>query len=78
MGQKYTLEELKQFDGKDGRRAYVAYKGKVYDVTHSTQWEDGDHYGQHAAGLDLTEAMDMAPHEEDALGDFPVVGELAG
>jgi len=25
---KFTLEELKQYDGKDGRPAYIAYKGK--------------------------------------------------
>jgi len=32
---KFTLNELKQYDGRDGRSAYIAYKGKVYDVTES-------------------------------------------
>jgi predicted heme/steroid binding protein len=38
---KFTLEELKQYDGRDGRPAYIAYKGKVYDVTDSFLWIDG-------------------------------------
>ena len=33
---KFTLEELGKFDGKEGRSIYVAYKGKVYDVTDSS------------------------------------------
>lgn len=73
---KFTLEELAKFDGKEGRPAYVAYKGKVYDVSESWMWEDGDHQGLHEAGKDLTEDMEDAPHEDDNLSDFPVVGEL--
>ncbi len=78
MGQmkKFTLEELAKFDGKEGRPAYVAHKGKVYDVSESWMWEDGDHQGLHEAGKDLTEDMEDAPHEDDNLSDFPVVGEL--
>ena len=29
------LEELKQYDGKEGRPAYIVYKGDIYDVTGS-------------------------------------------
>jgi predicted heme/steroid binding protein len=75
---KFTLEELAKFDGKEGRPAYVAYKGKVYDLSESWMWEDGDHQGLHEAGKDLTEDMEDAPHEDDNLSDFPVVGELEG
>jgi hypothetical protein len=28
-GKRFTLEELKKCDGKDGRPAYVAYKGRT-------------------------------------------------
>lgn len=73
---KFTLEELAKFDGKEGRPAYVAYKGKVYDVSESWLWEDGDHQGLHEAGKDLTEDMEDSPHEDDSLSDFPFVGEL--
>ncbi len=74
---KFTLDELRQFDGKNGRPAYVGYKGKVYDVTDSDQWIDGDHMG-HAAGQDLTEEMDIAPHADDVMEKMKAVGVLAG
>ncbi len=74
---KFTLEELKQYDGKDGRPAYVAFKGKVYDVTESFLWVDGDHQGQHVAGKDLTDEMSFAPHGEETLERVKVVGVLA-
>lgn len=72
---EFTLEDLKQFDGRDGRPAYVAYKGMVYDLTESSMWVDGDHEGMHAAGGDLTVEHDDAPHDEHVL-DFPEVGKL--
>ena len=31
-----TLEELKQYDGKDGRPTYVAIEGDVYDISKVT------------------------------------------
>jgi len=42
---KFKLQELRQYDGRDGRPAYIAYKGKVYDVTDSYLWIGGDHQG---------------------------------
>lgn len=72
---EFTLEELKQFDGQDGRPAYVAYDGGVYDVSDSAMWDEGDHMGAHAAGDDLTEAHDDAPHDVHIV-DFPKVGTL--
>jgi predicted heme/steroid binding protein len=63
------------FNGKDGKPAYVAYKGNVYDVTNSSQWIEGDHIG-HAAGEDLTEQMEIAPHGEDVMERMKVVGVL--
>lgn len=74
-----TKEQLKEFDGKMGRPAYVAYKGKIYDLTQSRLWRGGEHdpsEGQAYAGYDLTEAMDLSPHGDKYLKDFPVVGEL--
>ena len=73
---KFNVEELKQFDGREGRPGYVAYKGKVYDVTDSFLWIDGDHQGQHIAGKDLTEEMSMAPHGEENLERVKLVGVL--
>ncbi len=72
-----STEELAKFDGKEGRPAYVAYKGLLYDVTKSTSWEGGIHYDTHMAGRDLTQELEQAPHEEELLKQFPVVGRLA-
>ena len=76
--QMFTGESLADFDGKDGRRAYVAHAGKIYDVTDSVMWEGGEHQGEHSAGADLTAAMDDAPHFPEELDSFPLVGSLAG
>jgi len=73
---EFTLQDLAQFNGKNGNPAYVAYKGVVYDVTESGMWGDGDHEGMHSAGMDLTEAHDDAPHDV-YVTDFPEVGALA-
>jgi predicted heme/steroid binding protein len=75
-GKKFTLEELKQYNGKDGRPAYIAYKGKVYDVTDDFLWVDGDHQGEHVAGKDLTEEMSQAPHGEETLERVKQIGIL--
>jgi len=74
---QFTLEELKQYDGKDGRPAYIAYKGKVYDVSESLLWLEGEHQAQHMAGKDLTEEMSTAPHGEELLERAKLVGILA-
>ena len=73
---KFTLDELAKYDGKEGRPIYVAYKGKVYDLTSSELWEEGDHQGLHEAGKDLTKDIEDAPHDPDELERFPIVGEL--
>jgi len=73
---KFSLEELKQFDGREGHPAYIAYKGKVYDVSESFLWAEGDHQGQHVAGKDLTEEIKLAPHGEEMLERVKLVGVL--
>lgn len=72
----FTEAELARYDGTEGNPMYVAYKGKVYDVSSGSTWIEGTHY-QHLAGEDLTEAMEEAPHGDDVMTDFPVVGDLA-
>jgi predicted heme/steroid binding protein len=71
-----TLEELKQFDGKGGRRAYIAVGGTIYDVTESGFWSSGNHNG-FEAGQDLTAAMDnQSPHGRSKLVGLPIVGKI--
>jgi predicted heme/steroid binding protein len=72
----FTREELGEYNGKGGKPAYVAYKGKVYDVSGSYLWEGGEHQGEHFGGLDLTVEFEDAPHTVEVLERFPIVGEL--
>lgn len=73
---KITSKELAENDGKNGNPAYVAFKGKVYDVSTSAFWMDGDHLGAHQAGKDLTNEMELAPHTEEVLNRAVLVGTL--
>jgi predicted heme/steroid binding protein len=73
---KFTQEELAKYDGKNGNPAYLAYKGKVYDVTDSSFWLGGDHLGAHQAGKELTAEMDIAPHGPENLDRVKLVGVL--
>jgi predicted heme/steroid binding protein len=73
---EFTEEELAQYDGKDGTPAYIAYKRKVYDVTHSFLWQRGRHQVLHQAGADLTDSLSEAPHGDDLLERIPIIGTL--
>jgi len=71
-----TRQELGRYDGRDGKPAYIAYMGKVYDVSASPLWQGGEHEGLHRAGMDLTPMLENAPHGEEVFSRFPVVGML--
>jgi arsenite oxidase small subunit len=72
----FTLDELKEYDGKEGRPLYLIYKGKVYDVSESKLWTQGSHMGQHTFNEELEETIKQAPHQEEVLSRFPVIGEV--
>ena len=72
---EYTLEELAEYNGKNGK-IYVAYQGQVYDVSDSSYlWKDGSHKGCNA-GKDITEEIDKTQHGAGILKVYPVVGTL--
>jgi predicted heme/steroid binding protein len=71
-----TVDELAQFDGKEGRPAYIAYNENIYDVTSSKLWKEGNHVKKHMAGFDLASALKNAPHGADRLDSMPIVGHL--
>ncbi len=73
---RLTKKELAQYNGKDRAPAFIAYEGKVYDVSRSFLWQGGRHQALHTAGVDLTADLDQAPHGADLLERFPVVGVL--
>ncbi len=72
--EKFNEKTLAKFNGKDEKSIYIAYKGKVYDVTESRMWKTGTHMNRHFAGKDLTNEIGAAPHGEEVLSKFKVVG----
>ena len=73
---EYTLEELAQHNGEDGKPALIAAHGKVYDVSDSYHWRKGRHHALHRAGMDLSAKLSRAPHGAHLLERVPVVGTL--
>lgn len=74
--QQFSEKELQKYNGKDGMPAYIAYQGKVYDVSESKLWKNGSHFKKHFAGFDLTAEMANAPHSDEVFANFPCVGEF--
>ncbi len=73
---EFKPEDLSRFSGKDGAPAYVAYEGKVYDVSGSKLWKSGSHMMRHSAGRVLDGQMAAAPHGPEILERVPPVGTL--
>jgi predicted heme/steroid binding protein len=74
----FSLDELQTFDGTAGKPIYVAYKGKVYDLSKSPLFQGEKRMRCHIAGKDLTKDIDVAPHGEDLVFKFPLVGRIEG
>lgn len=76
----FTPAELAQFDGREGRPAYIAVDGVVYDVSSSARWLEGRHttcFLDPKAGNDLSEELKQAPSNMRALVEqLPVVGRF--
>jgi predicted heme/steroid binding protein len=72
----FTASELSEYDGKSGNDCYVAVSGRVYEISDSDKWVDGEHIdseGQASCGRDLTQAMDESPHGISILTTSPKV-----
>ena len=75
-GGDLTEDQLAAYDGKEGRPAYFGFEGRLYDATASKLWKQGVHMGRHNAGMDLTEALKLAPHGSEKLVAMPEAGAL--
>jgi len=73
---EFDADELAGFNGENGNPTYVAFDGKVYDVSESKLWRKGQHMNRHRSGEDLTGDMQAAPHDFNVLDRFPQVGIL--
>lgn len=71
----YTRFQLALRNGNDKPAIWVAFEGKIYDVSESRLWKNGKHY-EHWAGQDLTEELKDAPHTSKVFEKFKVVGYL--
>lgn len=69
---RFTRAELTQYNGQNGKPAYVAVNNIVYDVT--PVFVQGKHFN-HLAGQDLTGAF-LRQHAPVSLSGYPVVGIL--
>ena len=71
----YSRSQLALRNGQDKPDIWVAFDGKIYDMTKSKLWRNGKHY-EHWAGQDLTDELKDAPHTEGVFERFKVVGKL--
>jgi predicted heme/steroid binding protein len=73
---EFDLESLSKFNGNEGQPSYIAYKGKVFDVSESKLWNTGLHMKHHPAGHDLTADIEAAPHGPEKMDLYPQVGTM--
>ena len=71
----FTKAQLALRNGQDRDEIWVAYEGRIYDVTKSKLWHKGIHY-EHWAGQDLTDELPDAPHTEKVFEKFQQIGWL--
>ncbi|MDQ0246810.1 putative heme/steroid binding protein [Bacillus fengqiuensis] len=72
----FTIQELANYDGKNGKSAYVAVNGIVYDVTNNRAWAAATHFAL-TAGKDYTkEFASCHAGQQSILATLPVVGRL--
>lgn len=72
----YSKSQLALRNGQDKPQIWIAYKGIIYEVTHSRLWKFGKHY-EHWAGQDLTSELKDAPHDEWVFQNLDAVGRLS-
>lgn len=71
----YTRQQLALRNGQDREEIWVAFEGRIYDVSKSRLWREGKHY-EHWAGQDLTPELVDAPHTNKVFDKFEVIGLL--
>ena len=59
----FTLSDLAKFDGQNGNKAYIAFNGKVYDISDQQNFVNGVHIfdSRIKAGTDISQYISSAP-----------------
>lgn len=72
----FTTAELAKYNGQNGKPAYVAANGKVFDVTKNSYWIKGMKHGM-PIGVDWTDILkEVVPHNSVAFENLPHIGFL--
>jgi predicted heme/steroid binding protein len=73
---EFTMEDLSNYDGSNGKAAYVAVNGNIYDMSAEVGWAGGTHFGLYA-GNDLSLQF-LGCHQGmiEILEKLPKVGTL--
>jgi Predicted heme/steroid binding protein len=72
---QFTLFELSQYDGKNGKPAYVAIDGIVYDVSNESAFRNLKDI-ENIAGNDLTEQYNFFNRINEIINKASKIGEL--
>jgi predicted heme/steroid binding protein len=70
---KFDLEDLEQYDGKNGKPAYVSIEGIVYDISNESIFGEIKNK-ESLAGKDLTELFSLSLKINTIINIAPVVG----
>ena len=70
----FNAQTLANYDGLEGRRAYIALDGVVYDVTGHPMWPNGLHRGSFQAGKDYSAQIPASHRRDMRYDELPKVG----
>lgn len=71
----FTLNELSKYDGKNGKPAYVAIEGIVYDISNDPIFKEVKDMGI-MAGKDLTEQFNLYYRMNQIINKMPKIGVI--
>jgi predicted heme/steroid binding protein len=72
---EFDLEELEQYDGKNGKPAYASIEGIVYDISNESIFGERKNK-ESLAGKDLTELFCLSLKINTIINSAPVVGVI--